>query len=89
MYGWEQNNSEAVAIGWDDGNLFAKNFATGEVQTLSLEKGVNYHVVVTRTYDELKVVVFAGGSLVGTLKISIGLNVYDNLFNINTQAAPA
>jgi hypothetical protein len=89
MYGWEQNNSEAVAIGWDDGLFFVKNYATGEVQSLALEKGVNYHVVVNRTYEELKVIILAGDSLVGTLKISIGTNVYDNLFNINTQAAPA
>jgi hypothetical protein len=88
MHGWEQNNSEAVAIGWDDGFFFVKNYATGEVQSLALEKGVNYHVVITRTHDELKVTVLAGDSLVGTLKISIGLNIYDNLFNINTQAAP-
>jgi len=87
MYGWEQKNSKAVAIGWDNGNLFAKNFITGEVRTLALEKGVNYHIVVRRTHEELKVQVFASDSLIGTLKISIGLDIYDYLFNINTQAA--
>jgi hypothetical protein len=86
MSGWEQNNSEAVAIGWDDGLFFVRNFATGEVQTLVLEKGVNYHIVVARTHEELKVTVLIGDSLVGTLRINIGLNVYDYLFNINTQA---
>ena len=84
LYNWEQNNSNSVALGWNSGNIFLKNYITGETATIPGNLDTNYTIVIKRVYDKLSVRVLIGNTLVGILSVNIGLTNYSVLFAVNS-----